>query len=431
MTALYALCLAYQYAVVSAPTKVEGGEVPGINASAIREAAGYAWPTLAFWIVAYVLLDRLRPQRLATWWLALGWGGAVATAGSLVINTWASQQMQVEGGVNPAAGARVAIYVAPFVEEATKASILFFIALAHRYRLVSKLSGIVLAGLSAAGFAFTENIIYYARAIVYSSVTIGAGDPEEAVNRLVMMRGVFLAFGHPLFTTATGVGLLVGLRSRSRIVRVAAPVAGYLIAAFGHMCFNTGATFLSDPSQQMLVYFLMVLPLVIGVVSWVVRQLLVESRRLRARLDDFVTAGWLSPQDAWALSRGRSRWRATVIALSRGWRPFMATLGVQRAGTELAYLRDAQVRGVVDAAGDDRAHALLVAIAEARPLAVIDPRGQKVRWPDVRGAVRRAVARLPRRRQAVGVGAAVPIGYAPVGSAQYSPVDPHWGPPQP
>ena len=106
--------------------------------------------------------------------------------------------------------------------------------IAYRYRLVSKVSGIVLAGLSAAGFAFTENIIYYARAIVFTSTTISAGDPDQAINTLVMLRGVWLAFGHPLFTTMTGIGVLVAVRTHSKVVRVLAPLVGYLAASVSY-----------------------------------------------------------------------------------------------------------------------------------------------------------------------------------------------------
>ena len=72
---------------------------------------------------------------------------------------------------------------------------LFLIAMIARYRLTSQVSVIVLAGLSAAGFAFTENIIYYARAIVYASENIGVGDADAVVDQLVRLRGVWTASG--------------------------------------------------------------------------------------------------------------------------------------------------------------------------------------------------------------------------------------------
>lgn len=432
MTVLYGVGLAWQYYTITQPIKTPDGEVPGINFSAVRTAAGLALPTLLFWIGAFALYDRFRPQRPLFWWLAVGWGAAIATALSLEINTWAALQMQITGGA-PDTGARSAIFVAPFVEEATKASVLFAIAVAYRYRLVSRVSGIALAGLSAAGFAFTENIIYYARAIMYSSVTISAGDPEAAVRYLVMLRGVFLAFGHPLFTIVTAIGVLAAVRTHSKVVRVLAPLAGYLGAALLHMIFNTAATFVNDQTQQLLVYFAFILPMVIVGIVWVIRQLFAEGRRLRDRLSDFQRMAWLTEADVVVFSKIRHRFRAALIALTRGWRTFTATLRMQRLVTELAYLRDAQVRGTVDAAGDGRAHELLAAIGAVRPLAVADPRGQRLSLPDLQGAFGRLRGRLRRRPPAPAIQAGPSAGnvLAPVGSPAYSPVDPRWGPPNP
>lgn len=434
-TLLYAGVLAWELSSMMRPVRVEGGEVSGVNASAIRQAARLALPTVAVWLALYVLLDRFRPQRPLFWWLALGWGASIATAASLVVNTWAAQEMNIGGSQNdPATGARAAVFVAPFVEEAAKASVLFLIALAHRYRLVSVVSGAVLAGLSAAGFAFVENILYYARAIVYSSQQIGVGDPDAAIRQIVLLRGVLTAFGHPLFTTMTGIGVIVAVRTHSKVVRVAAPLAGYLVAALMHMGFNAGASFVTDPQQQLFVYVLVILPLVLSAAVWIVRRVPAEGRRLRSRLDDYVRAGWLSEGDAYALARQRSRWYAVLVAATRGPRALLATWRVQRAATELAYLRDAVTRGTVDAAGDGRARELLDAIAALRPLAVVDPRGLRPRGPNLRLLLARLRSlRLPGRRAAAQLQPNAPVGAAsaPLGSSGYSAVDPRWGPPRP
>ena len=70
------------------------------------------------------------------------------------------------------------------------------------------------------GFAFTENIVYYARAIVYASQNIGDGDADAAVNQLVQLRGFWTSFGHPLFTIMTGLGVAIALRTRAKVIRV-------------------------------------------------------------------------------------------------------------------------------------------------------------------------------------------------------------------
>ena len=125
--------------------------------------------------------------------------------------------------------ARAAIYVAPFVEEASKATVLFWLAILMRYQWVSRLSGIVLAGLSGAAFAFTENILYYGRVYRYAARTFGEVPPLEALQNLFVFRGLLTFFGHPLFTAMTGIGLAIALRSKSKIVRVVAPLAGYCV----------------------------------------------------------------------------------------------------------------------------------------------------------------------------------------------------------
>ena len=145
LTGIYAACLWSQYALMTADTPVRDGVVPGINHSAIRDAFWFALPTLIFWIVVFVIADRFRPQRLLLWYLTLGWGACVATFLALHINTWASEQLSIGGDGDPTTGARAAIYIAPFVEEAAKATVLFGVALLARYQLVTKLNGVALA----------------------------------------------------------------------------------------------------------------------------------------------------------------------------------------------------------------------------------------------------------------------------------------------
>ena len=418
-TLIYAACLLWMYQTSVQETPVEGGTIPGLNASAIKRSAQLAAPTLLAWVVVFVVVDRLRPMRPVLWWLALGWGACVSTASSMVINTWAGQEMAIVGPGDPATGARTAVFVAPFVEEATKATILFFIAFALRNRIVTRLQAVALAGLSGAGFAFTENILYYARAIVYSSMTIEAGDPEAALAEIVLLRGLKTAFGHPLFTVLAGIALVIALRSASKVVRILAPLAGFLLAALAHMVFNFLASTGMDPNYMALIGWIMVL----GLVVHLIRQALAEGRRIGDRLTDYVAMGWLPAGAVRAFGRQRTRWHSLFNAVSHGWRPLLATLRLQRSMTELAHLRDSQVRGLVDAAGHGRERELLDRAAELWPIAVTDPATQKFHLPKLPNPVRwiRARRRLAGR-PATGAG--------PIGSPQYSPVDPRWAPPK-
>lgn len=424
LTIVFAACLAALYFDLTSDQPAVDGTVPGVNPSAIRQAAWYATSTLIFWIVVFLTADRWRPQRWVVWFLSLGWGASVATFVSYHVNSWAAMQMQVSGNFDPSTSARAAIFVAPFVEEAAKATVLFGLAILARYELVSKVSLVVMGGLSGAGFAFTENIIYYARAIVYSSQTIEVGNAEQAVVDIVWLRGFWTAFGHPLFTMLTAIGVAVALRTRSKVVRVLAPLAGYGLAALLHMVFNSQAS-LSQGTSQLIMYWAVAVPLLLSAVIWVIRQVLAQSKVIRVRLADYVAVGWLRADDPMLFGRLRTRWRALAVALTRGGRCFLATRDLQRTLTELAYLRDAQVRGVVDQAGDERAHELILRADRVRPLAIVDPRGLKLNLP-----------RLRRRRQPdfpppqypgpAGLGGSWP---APTGTPTQSAVDPKWGPP--
>jgi len=374
---VYAGALTWLYADVVSSLKVSADAY--VNPAAIRQAAGLAVPTVAFWTVVFILTDRYRPQRFIVWFVTLGWGAAVAVFLAYHLNTWASQHLAISGD-DPASGTRAAVFVAPFIEEACKATVIFLIAIFARYRITSKVSAIVLAGLSAAGFAFTENIVYYARVIVYASTTIEAGDADQALNSIVMLRGVYTAFGHPLFTMMTGIGIAVALRTHSKVVRVLAPLAGYCAAAFLHMLYNSQAS-ISDGNSQLILYFAVALPLVLTAVVYVIRQVLAEGRRLQARLGDYVQLGWLPPSDVVVFSRIRWRAWAVVVAVTRGWRSLLATLALQRTLTELAYLRDAEVRGIDGRAAIGRERELVEKASGLRATAISDPRGQKLNLP--------------------------------------------------
>jgi hypothetical protein len=427
-TALFALCLYDQYQMVMGDADAVDNVAPGLNFSAVKISAGLAFWTLLFWVVVFLLIDRFHPARPNLWYLSLGWGISVATFVSIYINTWASVKLGVEQtGGDPAAAARTATFIAPFVEEAAKATVLFWLAILLRYRMVSKLTMISLAGLSAAGFAFTENIIYYCRVIVYSSGTIAVGDPESALTQIVWARGVFTAFGHPLFTCMTGLGIAIAVRTRSKLVRVLAPVTGYLFASLLHMLFNSQTSINSEDTLYML-YFLVVLPVLLSLVIALIRQEFTQGKLINARLTDYVRMGWLADSDPVAFAKIRYRFRALLIALLRGWRVFVATVRMQRTMTELAYIRDAEARGVMDEEAKARAKELILRIQGLRALAITDPRGLKLGLPPV---WKKLKALVTRRRQPEY--SQLPAGWgAPSASATdvgYSAVNPTWDPP--
>ncbi|WP_236082562.1 PrsW family intramembrane metalloprotease [Acidipropionibacterium jensenii] len=386
MTLLSVGLLYAQYLQLHADVEVEHdgrkGVIPGITMRSFTLAAHYAWPTAAVWSLVFIWLDRFRTQHMAMWFTAFAWGAAVATSISLVVNTWMAGMLSVQGGYDPSGGAGPAIYSAPFVEETCKVTVLFLFAAFMRNRLTSMLQTVSLAGLSAIGFAFVENIIYYARADNYARITVQAGDPTQAVRQLVLLRGVLTSFGHPLFTSMAGIGLAIGLRSRSRLVRILAPVTGFLGAVIGHMAFNGISSVV--PSKDLKVYWFVALGIVASLVIFLIVRLLREGSMVRNRLADYVVMGWLEPRDPTVVGSLARRWWITVVATSHGFATWWATLAFLRTATELAYLRDAVTRGTADAT-QDREVALVDRLRDLRPVAITESKGARPVAPHLPG----------------------------------------------
>src|SRR5215204_3912215 len=440
MLGVYATLLVLLYQQTVPDREVPGGTLPGLGTEAVPIAAKYAAITAIPLSLLFLWADRYRPQRFWVWLMTFGWGACVATYISAQVNTWAAGHLSIIGDGDPATAARAAIYVAPFVEEASKATVLFWLAILMRYQWVSRLSGIVLAGLSGAAFAFTENILYYGRVYRYAARTFGQVPPLEALQELFMLRGLMTFFGHPLFTAMTGIGLAVALRSKSKIVRVVAPLAGFCAASFLHMAFNTTASLVSGPSLLWM-YLGVALPLVIGMIVFVVRQVLREGKLIRERLVDYVRVGWLPDGDPQVLSRLRTRLRALWHAIFLSPSAFLATLRMQRAASELAYLRDAMTRGIVDRAGLVREKVLLAKIRSLRTQAIVNPTG-RANYPALRRRAAPAAVDYPAPNYPgpAGIGGYYPVPVSPdtneVASAplgqtatSYSEVDPKWKPP--
>ncbi|MFP5282998.1 MAG: hypothetical protein ACLGIF_06075, partial [Actinomycetes bacterium] len=204
--------------------------------------------------------------------------------------------------------------------------------------------------------------------------------------------------------------------------------------------FNATASLVEGPSL-LIMYFAVALPLVIGLVVFVVRQLFREGRLIRERLVDYVRVGWLEPDDPVRLSRLRTRTRALWHAAFRGPDTFVATVRLQRALTELAYLRDAITRGLVDDAGLAREKLLLERVRAVRGRAILAPEGRAA-YPSLRRRPRAVPAYAPASYPGpAGIGGNYPAPVLPAGvssaataplgqtATQYSEVDPNWKPP--
>ena len=379
---------------------------------ALWKCTRLAFVTLAIGLVLYFLIDRLRPTTLRLKAVALAWGGAVSVFVSSMINTWASTMVTADE-TDELGSVRAAIFIAPFVEEAAKATILFLLAILVRHRLLSVIQMVTMAGLSAVGFAVVEDIVYYVRMYLYGSLAYGV-DADGALRQIFYLRGLLTCWGHPLFTTFTAIGVGVALRNRSKVVRVVAPLAGYCFAVCAHMGFNGSQSVGVSTGLLIAVGAFLIVFLLLRYI----RLVLAESRQMRARLQDFVSNGWLGVHDPIMFSRYRARLKLICAAALRGPRCLVATVRLIHDMSELAQVRLGVVNGLTGAAAVERERELLLSIRALRGRALDNTDGLTVKpptwtWHNLTAWVR---AHLPRRRPRTPFYAPPPPSQVPIGA---------------
>ena len=183
--------------------------------------------------------------------------------------------------------------VAPLTEEATKGAFLLLLLWWRRHELDGVLDGIVYAGMVGIGFAFTENILYLAAA--YDGTDgLGPGG-TTALTGTFILRCLISPFAHPLFTVFTGIGVGLAITSRRSVVRLLAPVVGFLVAALLHGLWN--ASTLSGTGHFFLVYGTLMLPALVGVAAFAIYRRRSERPLLTAALQDAADRGLLPATD--------------------------------------------------------------------------------------------------------------------------------------
>ncbi|MEU9046672.1 MULTISPECIES: PrsW family intramembrane metalloprotease [unclassified Kitasatospora] len=136
-------------------------------------------------------------------------------------------------------------------------------------------AGVVLGGMTACGFAFTENALYLGRAFTSDQRqrldSIGLGDRPslrdfDSTVQTFVLRALLSPFAHPLFTALTGIGLAVALTTgRRRLARLAAPT-GLLLAILLHGTWNAAADLGTD--GFLVVYAVLMVPCFVALVCF-------------------------------------------------------------------------------------------------------------------------------------------------------------------
>ena len=213
----------------------------------------------------------------------------------------------------------------------------------RRHVIHGVLDGLVYAGLVGIGFAFTENILYFAGAYA-GEMGLGPGG-FGAATTIFVVRGVFSPFAHPLFTSAIGIGAGIMVGSRRRWLRWLAPLIGYVVAVGLHAAWN-GSAFLADGRFFPLTYFFAMVPGFFALVGLAIWFRVREGRMLTRSLTDLAHRGYLDLAEVPWLVRPPARRTARRNARRRGGPEAERTLReYQRQAIELAVLHDHVMRG--------------------------------------------------------------------------------------
>ncbi|QNP75895.1 PrsW family intramembrane metalloprotease [Streptomyces roseirectus] len=290
-------------------------------------------------VTAFRWLDRTDPAPWRNMVFAFAWGACAATLIAILANTFTTQWIANTTADPDGADTLGATLIAPVVEETAKAAAVLLVFLFRRRQFTGLVDGVVIAGTTAAGFAFTENILYLGSAFGTDQLS-GDGGVASVTAATFFVRVIMSPFAHPLFTVFTGIGFGLSALTpeRRRARRVLLPLTGLVLAMGMHSLWNGSAHF--GPLGFFVVYGVFMVP-VFGLLTWLVLWTRRRGlRQLREELPVYVAAGWLSPAEPFALSSMRARRVAREYATHYLGKPAAKTLAEYTStATALAQLR--------------------------------------------------------------------------------------------
>ena len=288
---------------------------------------------LAIVLTAVLWVDRWEPEPRMMLLIAFLWGAGASTVPSMFMNEPFGMALynvfSSMGLVNFGPEGGPPVFGAPFIEEFWKGAGLLLLFLVRRRHFNSAVDGVVYAFVIAAGFAFTENILYFLQ--------------SPSVLATLTLRGLLSPFGHLLYTAA--MGLALGWSRHKKFGWVWALPIGYVVAVFAHMMWNLGATVgmsQSSPLAGLALQFVLLnwIPtlLLFILIAWLHRQ---EIKVIRARLSEYMPFGWFAPHEVEMLTSMRDRRRARAWAKNAGGPNGAKSMKeFQLASTKLAFARN-------------------------------------------------------------------------------------------
>jgi RsiW-degrading membrane proteinase PrsW (M82 family) len=248
------------------------------------------------------LVDRWEPEPRGLVILALGWGAIVSVAIALGVDLLI---VLTFGRSGTAFGDFLQTVVqAPVVEEVAKGLGVLLLFVAARRWFDGPVDGIVYGGLIGAGFAFTENIQYFAQAWIEGGA--------ELATTTFFVRGILSPFAHVMFTAVTGFALGLAARRGASAGAALGPWLAGLVGAIALHALWNGSAVLGD---FFALYTALQVPLFLVFIGGILMLRREESRLTRARLGEYAAAGWFTAQEVDMLATRAGR--RTAIAWAR------------------------------------------------------------------------------------------------------------------
>jgi RsiW-degrading membrane proteinase PrsW (M82 family) len=274
-------------------------------------------------------LDTWEPEPPSATWFAMGFGAAVAVLLALVVDDVIGVRVAYDQQLDMFVGAAIQ---APIVEEVGKGLAVLLLFWWGRRRIDGPIDGVVYAAWAAAGFAFTENILYFGQALA-------EGDGQ--ILGTFVGRGIMSPFAHLMFTAFVGYSLGRAAEKGVRGLALGPFVWGLIPAIALHALWNGALFFVTSFYTY---FFLVQVPLFFVLIAWVAWLRRQKGAVLEAHLFHYGKLGWLHSSEMAFLTDTRARKQARTWAKSRG----IASEFDQfvRHSTRLAFDRHRVTRGL-------------------------------------------------------------------------------------
>lgn len=325
----------------------------GLQAAASLLAAALPAPLL---VGTVLLVDRYEPEPKRVLAITYLYGATAAVLFAGLLTGIVSAALNVDVAEFTEVSVIQVAVIAPIVEETLKGLALLAVFWRLRDQFNGVIDAVVYSAMVGLGFAVTENVLYYAAALVQGS---------DIFAQTLVVRGVFSPFAHPLFTSMFGIGLAVAAQvARARVLW---PFLGWLGGVFLHGLWNAAA---STGPGFVAVYLVVFVPVFVAVLAAAIAASRREQRLIRTYLAEDVTTGLLTPDELDRLASIRRRRTAERESARRGGaaardrrREFHA------AATRLAFLRHRRRSGGLYAATAQEEVRLTEEVAQAKAAA--------------------------------------------------------------